>query len=78
MTSALYIVRRPFQTVEPSLLSQNDVSSPVIGVERALSSSAHFAEALCENTENKQTSGQALTAEDLLELAYRHPKVIVL
>jgi hypothetical protein len=78
MTSALYVVRCPLQTVEPSLLSQSDVSSSVIGVEKALSSSTHFAEVLCDNPGAEQSSGQALTAEDLLELAYRHPKVIVL
>lgn len=78
MTSALYVLRRPLQTVEPSLLLQSDVSSSVIGVEKALSSSTYFAEVLCDNPGAKQSSGQTLTAEDLLELAYRYPKVIVL
>lgn len=78
MISALYIVRRPLQTVEPSLFLQSDASSSVIGVEKALSSSVHLAEVIYGHPGAEVKSGQALTAEDLLELAYRHPKVIVL
>lgn len=79
MTSALYIIRGPLQKVEQSLFSQGDVSSPVIGIEGAVSYSLpNFAEVLCDNQVVKQHSGQSLTADDLLELAFSHPKVIVL
>ena len=78
MTSALYIVRHPLHSIEQSLFSQSDVSSPVVGVEDALSSSTHFSEILCDNPTTQQSLGQVLTAEEVLELAYRHSKVIVL
>jgi len=79
MTSSLYLVRGPLQQVEQSLLLSSDVSSPVIGIEKALSpDSTNFAEVLCDNQAAKQVSGQPLTADDLLELAFNYPKVIVL
>jgi len=79
MTSALYVIRGPLQEVEQSLFSQGDVSSPVIGIEDALpSSSTNFAEVLCDNRATMQRSGHSLTGEDLLELAFSCPKVIVL
>lgn len=79
MTSSLYVVRSPLQQVEQSLLLPGDVSSPVIGIEKALSTaSTNFAEVLCNNQPAKQFSGQPLTADDLLELAFSYPKVIVL
>ncbi|MGA6827486.1 hypothetical protein ACO9S2_07705 [Nitrospira sp. NS4] len=79
MTSSLYLVRSPLQQVEQSLLVPGDVASPVIGIEKALSpASTNFAEVLCENQATSQFSGQPLTADDLLELAFSCPKVIVL
>lgn len=79
MTSSLYLVRSPLQEIERSLLVPGNVSSSVVGVEKALSpASTNFAEFLCDNPSAKRFSGQPLTADDLLELAFSCSKVIVL
>lgn len=79
MASSLYFVRSPLKQVEQSLLLPGNGSFPVIGIEKALSSaSTNFAEVLCDYPSAKQVSGQPLTADDVLELAFRCSKVIVL
>ena len=78
MTSSLYVIRRPLQQVERSLLLPDSDSSPIIGIEGALSSSQNFAEVLYDASEAKQVSGPSLSPDDLLELAFNHSNVIVL
>jgi hypothetical protein len=80
MSFAIYILRKPAQTIVPALYSPDDTRAATVGIEQATSIAlpSQPAEILKPDLQNRFKTGERLTYKEFLAVIMEAEKVITL